>query len=175
MPISVVIDTREQRPWCFDIWVAACLRRKLDWGDYALDGDEENFAIERKSIDDFAGTVGKGWKRFLREIERSRQMVIIVEGNFSDFMFLIDHLGRQIPPKHHAMVTPQFIRKRVSELTLMGIPVIFGHSPAIAGSIAQQILCDRAAELKQKEKKLKHEAQGIPSCNPRSAASALGA
>jgi len=80
---TVVCDTREQAPWV--PWIShggkrlllPVVRRKLDAGDYSIEGHEHEIAIERKSLNDWVGTMfGKSangepsWERFKREIER---------------------------------------------------------------------------------------------------------
>ena len=67
--LHIVIDTREQTPWHFHPEVATATRGTIKTGDYALLNDD-GFAIERKSLNDFVGTIGKGWDRFCREIKR---------------------------------------------------------------------------------------------------------
>jgi len=67
MDFRIVIDTREQAPWGFD---CPTVRRKLDAGDYSVDGLEGAVAVERKSLKDFVSTVFHSFKRFHREMER---------------------------------------------------------------------------------------------------------
>ena len=61
---AIIIDTREQRPWVFPAYVAVRVDT-LKQGDYALEGDDR-YAIERKSLEDFIGTIFSGWERFKR-------------------------------------------------------------------------------------------------------------
>ena len=51
----IIIDTREQTPWSFPPEIPVEIGT-LKTGDYALAGDDA-FAIERKSKDDFLGTI----------------------------------------------------------------------------------------------------------------------
>ncbi len=69
----VVIDTREQLPYVF----SGCRvsRRKLDVGDYSIEGWEDKISIERKSANDFYGSIVNNKEtdnrdRFERELER---------------------------------------------------------------------------------------------------------
>ena len=69
-PSSVVciIDTREQLPLNLDP-----LRTEpgtLPTGDYSLKGLEHHVCIERKSLDDLLGCVGRERERFERELHR---------------------------------------------------------------------------------------------------------
>ncbi len=125
--LRVVVDTREQAPWGFPEDVE-CVRRKLDAGDYALEGDA-GFSIERKSLNDFLGTISSGWDRFCREVNRMhdyRARLVVVEGDFTACTFLYNWDGHIIPPRHsHPNLLPQFIAKRIAELAFMGVYVLF--------------------------------------------------
>ncbi len=84
----IIIDTREQRPWSFSRWPVKCERRKLDTGDYSLNGIECGISIERKSLDDLIGCLmGSNRDRFERELERSMDIYrffVVVEGSWQD-------------------------------------------------------------------------------------------
>jgi DNA excision repair protein ERCC-4 len=67
----MVIDTREQDPLLFQN--LASVRGTLYTGDYSIQGLEELFAIERKSIADLvACSIGENRERFERELHRLR-------------------------------------------------------------------------------------------------------
>lgn len=142
----ITIDTREQRPWSFPEFVETEIGT-LQTGDYAIKGDA-GFAIERKSVDDFAGTISTGWPRFCREIRRMDDAgfpakVIIVEADFSEFCFRA-MAGEILPPVHeHVQLLPQFIMKRVAELTMRGCSVLFCGSAALASNMALKIFIER--------------------------------
>ena len=136
--ITIVVDTREQRPWSFPEEVVQLRRGTLNAGDYALEGD--GFAIERKSLADFVGTVGSGWERFLRELHRMPPVparVIIVEANIED---LTDRSYPQV-------VNPKFLLSRVAELTLAGISVLFAGDQVRAAGLAYRIFRQRAGHI----------------------------
>lgn len=63
----IVIDTREQLEFTFD---CATVRRKLDAGDYSVDGLEHAVAVERKSLADFVSTVIHSAGRFAAELQK---------------------------------------------------------------------------------------------------------
>ena len=88
--IEVTIDTREQTPWSFDEHLVKARIGTVKTGDYCITGDN-GFAIERKSFDDFLGTISKGWSRFQREIYRAQErgftLPILVEGRLQDLLF----------------------------------------------------------------------------------------
>lgn len=68
--VTVVIDTREQEPYGFNPDMVRPVRRALPAGDYSIDGLEETIAVERKTLDDFVGTVMRARGRFYRELRR---------------------------------------------------------------------------------------------------------
>lgn len=83
----IVVDTREQKPWVFDPATTTTTSRALSSGDYSVAGLEEVVAIERKSLDDFVGSISTGRERFLREIVRLRQYeykAVVVEATLQD-------------------------------------------------------------------------------------------
>ncbi|MDD5699109.1 MAG: ERCC4 domain-containing protein, partial [Victivallaceae bacterium] len=120
--LRIIIDTREQTPWAFPELEVFPIRGCLRAGDYALQGDDK-FAIERKNLDDFLGTISSGWERFQRELDRMRDMdfparVIIVEGDFIRCCFTEESGKIEAPKNNHPRLTPQFIVSRIAELTL---------------------------------------------------------
>ncbi len=65
--VTAIVDTREQLPLCLDplrVQVGT-----LDTGDYSLLGCD-HIRIERKSLDDLLGCVGRDRERFDREVQR---------------------------------------------------------------------------------------------------------
>jgi len=150
--LKIIIDTREQTPWAFPEHYAVTTRGTLTAGDYALNGDS-SFALERKSLDDFLGTISTGWDRFCRELARMNELkfpakVIIVEGNFVSVTFRKDEDGYIIPPKHnHPQLTPSFVCARIADLTLMQVSVLFAHNSILAAGMATTILRHRARSL----------------------------
>jgi hypothetical protein len=154
--IEIVIDTREQTPWHFDECFASVSIGTLRIGDYAIRGDV-GFAVERKSLDDFLGTIGTGWTRFTKEIARAKAagytLPIIVEGRIEDCCFTVDPFtGEPIAPQHnHPRLSPGFILKRIGELHHMGASVFFAENPHYAMAVAYSMLDERARILNRKE------------------------
>ena len=88
MKLKLIIDTREQNPLCFRTskLIEAVETKKLNVGDYSIEGYEDKIAIERKSAIDLFGSLGKGHARFKRELERAEGMDyfgILVDASFS--------------------------------------------------------------------------------------------
>lgn len=96
-PFIVAIDTREQAPWAFQgiilgrqWWAVRRQPATLKTGDYSIVGCEHDVVIERKSAEDFLGSITAGNARFRREHERMAEIVhaggsacVIVEGCLS--------------------------------------------------------------------------------------------
>ena len=147
--LNITIDTREQTPWHFPEWVADTQIGTLHTGDYAISGDA-GFAVERKSLSDFCGTVSSGWERFFREIDRMRDWpakVVIVEADFESLVFNEED-GELVGPKHeHYRLTPQFMMKRIAELTMLGVAVVFAGDREKACALATAILRERNMEI----------------------------
>lgn len=154
-PLSILIDTREQRPWAWEPHEAVSSVRGLRAGDYALEVDTDavsgglspvRFAIERKSLDDFLGTISTGWNRFNREVDRMADFpakVMIVEANFSDCCFKALPSGRISQAHNHTRLSPSFISRRIAELTLMGVSVLFAENAGYAAGLAYRIFVRR--------------------------------
>jgi hypothetical protein len=155
-PLRIVIDSREQSPLAWAPSDAVTEIRGLSAGDYALDFDCEEikgreslavrFAIERKSADDMAGTLGSGWDRFLLEMQRMETFcarIIVVEADYESFCFreingTIDH-----PRHNHPMMTPSFITRRLSQLFFMNIGVWFAGNSQLAARVVLHLFRER--------------------------------
>lgn len=100
-PYTVVIDTREQLSYGFSRPLPGKSDRHtlavqttigtLATGDYSLAGYEDKIAVERKSIADLFGTLGRGRDRFVRELERMSTMkfcAVVVEAEWSEVLTL---------------------------------------------------------------------------------------
>lgn len=97
-PFTIIVDTREQAPWSFDqltLWQTAAEggariavrteRGTLTSGDYSIAGMQDRIAIERKSLADLYGTLGKGRARFEAELERLSRLewaAVIIESGW---------------------------------------------------------------------------------------------
>ena len=72
MLLPIVVDTREQRPFAFHGRPVAVRVCALEAGDYSLAGFERRIAVERKSLVDLVGVLGRDRERFVRELARLR-------------------------------------------------------------------------------------------------------
>lgn len=155
-PMQIIIDSREQSPWAWEPHLVQSRVCGLDAGDYALEADSTpvtgrrtlavSFAIERKNLDDFIGTISSGWDRFREELFRMREFparIVIVEGNFEECCFSDGAAGVVAPGHNHSRIQPGFIAKRTAELALMGVTVIFAGNSAYAAAMAYRIFRER--------------------------------
>jgi len=156
-PLHIIIDTREQAPWAWTPDEATTEIRALVAGDYAIAQDTEpvkrrealavRFSIERKSLDDFLGTISTGWDRFQHELERMETFparVVIVEGDFHQVCFSGDE-GRVSPPPHnHPALRPSFVMRRIAELTMAGVSVLLAGDAQQAAGMAYRVFRRRA-------------------------------
>lgn len=90
--LIIIVDTREQQPLIFRQFPeVVTIRRKLDAGDYSIEGYEDKICVERKnSIDELCTAIGKGRINFEEEMERAKKFdafFLIVEGSPIDFLF----------------------------------------------------------------------------------------
>jgi len=88
--VKIVIDSREQRPYSFSAWPdVKVLQGSLQTGDYSLAGLTDRVALERKSLDDLAGTLTAGRERFAAECQRGRGLDLfglVIEGSLDDIL-----------------------------------------------------------------------------------------
>lgn len=110
---KIIIDSREQKPLEID---SESEVKGLKFGDYALEGSDK-VCIERKSINDFIGTLSGGYERFEREIIRAKEaksyMIILVEESLSNAIKF--NVLEQIYKKG-MKVTPEYVFHNVREL-----------------------------------------------------------
>ena len=80
--MEIFIDTRERKPLKF----SKSSSLKLDFGDYTTGGENYTYTyVDRKSENDFKGTLTVGLKRFEKELERARKfnsyLYIVIESS----------------------------------------------------------------------------------------------
>lgn len=148
---EITIDRQEKQPWHFDPTLVKTRIAHIKTGDYCVTGDR-GFAVERKSLNDFLGTISTGWDRFQREINRASvagfHLPVIVEARFSDILFAVSAQGEITPPPHdHPKLTPGFVLKRIGEMEMLGASARFADGPTEAAMLAAALLFQRYQEL----------------------------
>lgn len=89
MTPTIVIDTREPPETAWTFGDLPVVRRKLEAGDYSIEGFENEVAIERKTSADLVSTLTFGRSRFERELDLLRlypRAVIFVEGDLESII-----------------------------------------------------------------------------------------
>lgn len=130
----VLVDTREQLPWVFDEMGIVCKKQKLATGDYSLPGLEDQVCIERKSLDDWIGTVMKHTGRFYRELDRMR--------SFQFSCVIIESGVRRIDKKdYRSMASPASVLGFIAEISVVqAVPVYLGGTRAESQILAGHFL-----------------------------------
>ncbi len=125
-PFTIIVDTREQIPWEFGYHDTA--KRKLDTGDYSIEGFENILAIERKkSVGELATNLSE--KRFQDVLNRLSK----IKHPYMVFEFSLDEVyqfpvGSEIPKKmwNKLRITGNYIVKRLVEIQLeYNIQIVF--------------------------------------------------
>ena len=127
MKPKIIVDSREKHPWSFENSVT----KKLEFGDYSIEGYEKNIAIERKTLDDFVGSVIQNWERFKEEIKglskinnsSSSFARIVIEGSIDDILL----------KKYTSSALPQAVLGRAISIEIdYGVPIIWAGSRQLA-------------------------------------------
>ncbi len=86
MAFRIIVDTREKAEYSF---TCSVVRRKLDAGDYSVEGFESRLAVERKSLADFVHTVIHDFHRFAAELDKLSQMeaaCVVIEADLDQVL-----------------------------------------------------------------------------------------
>ena len=155
-----LIDTREQRPYTFtgpDDLPYPSLRTKLDEGDYSIAARSPDaspdcvtfmaslqgkVAVERKTLDDFVGSISQGRARFMREVERLKDYqfkAIVVEASLHDILIGI----------YTSQMRVTSVLGTIARLYLLGVPVLLAGDRYGGQEMTKRLL------LKALEDKLK--------------------
>jgi len=151
--VKLLVDTREQLAYSFERFDSVTTEVVgLPVGDYSLSGFEDRISIERKTLEDLASCLGKGRKRFERELSKSRPyelFVVIVEANMEAIK--LGQYRSQINP-HSAMHSIVAFQVRY------GTPFIWAGSREggeyITFSLLQKYLREIGERYKQASKML---------------------
>lgn len=138
---TIIVDTREQQPWVFDNYVVA--NKKLDTGDYSVEGLEHLLAVERKkSISEFANNITESrFKDVVERLSNIKYAFLLLEFDLQDV--LIYPVGSTVPRRlwDKIKISPSFIMKHLLELQIHhNIKVIFCGDASNAEKMAESIL-----------------------------------
>ena len=163
--LDIVIDTDEKQPWQWPSDLVHTTRHALKVYDYAL-ADDPLFAIERKSLGDFASSIGRdeGWANMLDRIDRMNGAgkykgnpkyppmlccPMIVEATREKMWERYGDDGRLAAAAQGRgdKITAQFLGKRAAMLHFLGVPVYFAGPPHVAACVAYTFLRQRYRQL----------------------------
>jgi ERCC4-type nuclease len=137
----IIVDTREQQPWDFPHHAIA--NRKLDTGDYSIEGLENMVCIERKkSASEFANNIVESrFADVISRLENIKYAFLLMEFDLEDL--LIYPIGSSVPKKmwDKIKITPAFLIKNILELQINhNIIVYFCGDSSNAQKMAEYIL-----------------------------------
>lgn len=116
---TIVIDNQEKLPLVFDQSACNVVTGDLWLADYSIIGRETAWAIERKSLADYVGSITAGRDRFFRELDELRGYEfkrIIVEADACDVTLM----------HYRSSVHPNSVWGTTYKIEVdFGIPVIF--------------------------------------------------
>lgn len=128
---TVIIDTREKMPYEFSFKGFKIERGMLNVGDYSISGMENEFTIERKSLNDFANRISK----FGEYINQVNSMV-----EYSGVLYLlVECTVNGLIEKCNNIKSSEVI-SRVLYMQSRGVTPLFCDTRFIAESICAKIL-----------------------------------
>ena len=138
---TIIIDTREQKPWTFESHAIA--NTKLDTGDYSIEGLENILCIERKrNVAEIANNITEDrFKDVIDRIKTYKFPFILLEFNINDVLRY--PIGSTIPKKlwSKIRISPQYIMKHLIDMQVEhNIHVIFCGDSSNAEKIALSIM-----------------------------------
>lgn len=139
--IKIIVDTREQQPWDFPRHEVAS--RKLDTGDYSMEGFEHLLCIERKkSVSEIANNITeKRFKDVINRMTTYKYPFILLEFDLEDVLQY--PIGSNVPKKmwDKLKISPAFILKHLTELQVyFNIKLLFCGSASNAEKMAIAIM-----------------------------------
>lgn len=138
---TIIVDTREQQPWTFENYVVA--NKKLDTGDYSIDGLQDFFVIERKkSINEIANNIIEPrFKDVITRLGQLKYSFLLLEFSMTDVLYY--PIGSNLPKRlwDKVKITPPFIMKNILDWQLKyNIKVLFCNNASNAEKTAEFIL-----------------------------------
>jgi len=147
--LEIITDTREQNPLHFDGGYVVSSVGTVPVFDYALLGDENQYALERKSLQDYIGSVclQKNWICELAKITKAKEwglpIFYILEFKRSDIL----HYDYSIFPS--GAINSQFVHRRMAEMEYdFGVHFIAGEDRRYAAYWICLILKRRREQLR---------------------------
>lgn len=148
---TVIVDTREQMPWEFGFHTTS--KRKLDTGDYSIEGFESILTIERKrSVSEIANNITESrFKDVINRMSNIPHSFMLMEFNIDEvYSFPV---GSDIPKKlwDKLKISGNYIMKYLTEVQLNhNIHILFCGDASTAERVAVGIMKRVYDKYKQK-------------------------
>lgn len=129
--LTAIIDTREQTP--LDLSPLGSESGTLCSGDYSVKGLEHVVRVERKSLPDLVGVVGRDRERFDREVQRLLSFpvrALVIESNWRE----IEMGGWR------GQVTPKQVVGSLLGWAALGLPVLMFDDHKRCGQYTSRLL-----------------------------------
>lgn len=138
---TIVVDTREQMPWEFGYHTTS--KKKLDTGDYSIEGMESLFTIERKmSVSEIATNITENrFKDVLNRLSKIPHAYMIMEFDIEDIYTF--PVGSDIPKRlwDKLRVKGHYIMKVLLEASINhNIHILFCGDSANAERTASSLM-----------------------------------
>ena len=148
---TVIKDTREQEGYTFERFSGryhqcdGMVVRKLDTGDYSLEGLEDKICIERKArVSELAINLGKDKRRFMAEIVRMKEFpfkFLVLEFTLADVMDFPERSDIPEEKWSSIVITNKYMLKMLIEFQMYDdIHVIFCGNRKNAKLVVSSIL-----------------------------------
>lgn len=148
---TVIKDSREQEGYTFERFSSryheckGMIVRKLDTGDYSIEGLEDKICIERKArVSELAINLGKDKRRFMNEIERMKEFpfkFLVLEFSLEDVMDFPERSDIPEEKWSSIVITNKYMLKMLIEFQMYDdIHVIFCGNKKNAKLVVSSIL-----------------------------------
>ncbi len=138
--------------WSKDVRV---VRGTLETGDIAIAALPDGVCVERKTIPDLYGCIGKERERFERELQRGRyigRLIVVSEGSTADLLAYAKNRG--------GLLSEASIIGSLAAFQCRFAPFFFAGSVRIAAKFTERLLRGQVREI-ERSAKLVHRTETI--------------
>lgn len=132
--ITIIVDSREQRPFLMEDLGFKVKIGTLKTGDYTVEGLEKKITVERKSLPDLLSCVGSNRVRFEKELKRMLA--------FESSCVIVSALEQEIFKGnwHYSKIVPKQVVGSYTGWMTWGIPFMFAKDHEAAAARAAHFL-----------------------------------
>ena len=120
--MKIICDTQEKKDlFLFKSYAdVSLIHRKLDTGDYSIEGFENEITVDRKaSTGELYGNLGNDYKRFKKELDRMGKIThsfFICAFPYSDLSIFPERSGIPNYRWKYLKMTGSFLRKKINDI-----------------------------------------------------------